>query len=68
MEVNLKAQNKQQFENFKIGHNEKSETSTLNLFEYNQGCDNEPIYFCDTPGFEDTKGTEISISNTFGLK
>lgn len=50
---------KNELEQFKIGHTQKSKTKTVKSFTNKKS----NIVFCDTPGYGDTQGVEVDVVN-----
>ena len=48
---------------FTIGHQMKSETSVIHIYE----CSRSGLLYCDSPGLGDTGGIEVDIANAVGI-
>ncbi len=48
-------------EGFEIGHDKVSQTTTINCFERKRDT-GEPLFYVDSPGWEDTNGHEVDIA------
>ena len=51
----------------KMSPQAKSCTTYIKTIKFKWGEDNEEFLFCDSPGLEDTRGSELDIANIHGV-